>query len=251
MSPLEKEVWITVGTGAGLLLVGLAIGLVRGFRKQIAAWGFKLLEHEFPGKKDVQQHRAIYNSLVELRALTDADRAYVIRFHNGHEFLLSDPIWKCTCTHEVVRSGVTYESVNLQGLLVSRISELVEPILCAEYGGSGIVVGPKCGTCPFKPDCDRIHKNLAIIQVEEMASGFAKFMLQEENIKTVVMCGLTSKHGPFGIVGIDITSGPVKDEARLALMAEQVCRASEQIQYLFLKKELRKSHISSTKGISS
>ena len=236
LSP-EQAIWTGLGIGA-LIVIGAVSAIIK-YRHRMIAWIVKKLSpHEYPGKKDVDQHRAVYNALVELRALCDSDRANVIRFHNGHEFLLSDPVWKCTCTHEVVRPGVTYESVNIQELLVSRISELVEPIISGDYG-QGVAQPAECENCQYKPECDRTKKHLVIIQVEQMQAGFAKFFLQNQNIKTLIMCGLTSKHGPFGVVGINITSSPVEDPEKLKMLSQKVCEAAEKIQFLFLKKELR------------
>jgi hypothetical protein len=231
--------------GIAYVIGGVAVGIALGVFLYVVAKGLayvkRLFRHEYPGKKDLEQHRAIYTALVELRALTDADRAYVIRFHNGHEFLLSDPIWKCTCTHEVVRPGVTYESVNIQNLLVSRVAELVEPIIAGEYG-PGTEHSPCCTECPFSPDCERIHKNLAVIQADDMPEGFAKFFLKNQNIKTILMCGLTSKHGPFGIVGVDFTGAKREDADQILKLTEMVCKAAGRIQFMFLKKELAKIH---------
>jgi len=239
MWPIDKEVWIHIGTGVSLVLVGLVAALVRHFRSRLVAWGTRILcRHEYLGKKEVDQHRNVYTALVELRAVTDSDRAYVIRFHNGHEFLLSDPVWKCTCTHEVVRPGITYESMNTQDILVSRIVELVESTISGDYCSSGMHRGPQCSECHQHPECERTKKHLTVVQVEDMASGYAKFFLQQQNIKTVIMCGLTSKHGPFGIVGIDITGAPVADPAQLEELSRRVCDCAERIQYLFLKKEM-------------
>lgn len=236
---LSKEDGLIYGLGAlACAVVGAIVTLIRN-RKKLTAWFAKTLSgHEFPGKKDIDQHRAVYNALVELRALCDSDRAYVIRFHNGHEFLLSDPVWKCTCTHEVVRPGVTYESVNIQDLLVSRVAELVEPIIAGEYG-QGASKPSECENCQYKPECNRTRKNLVVFQVEEMQAGFTKFFLQNQNIKTLIMCGLTSKHGPFGVVGIDITGAPVGDPHLLNELSARVCETSEKIQFLFLKREMR------------
>ena len=189
-----------------------------------------LFPHKYPGRDFMKQNREVYTAIIEMRALSDSDRGYVIQFHNGQEFLPSNPIWKCTCTHEVVRSGVTYESANLQNLLVSRVSELVEPIISASYDGAGVMEGPKCRICPFKTDCDSKNKRIAVVQVDEMSSGFAKFMLEEQNIKTLLMCGIVSKNGVFGIVGVDICGRKISEEETLIKICECVCQTAGKVQ---------------------
>ena len=236
-----KETLIYIVISICLMAVGVFIGISSRCKKVLNSWIVrKLSHHEYPGKKDTDQHRSIYNLLVGLRAVCDSDRAYVIRFHNGHEFLISDPIWKCTCTHEVVRSGVTYESVNIQNLLISRISELIDPIISGNYF-KGCFQPGECSNCQYKSICKRTQKNMCIFQVEDMSSGYAKFFLQDQNIKTMIVCGLTSKRGPFGMVGIDITSSDLTDTKKLNELSSKICQAAEKIQFMFLKKGLRKT----------
>jgi len=105
-------------------------------------------------------------------------------------------------------------------------------------------MGPSCKSCPYSPECDRIAKHLVVVQVDDLPTGYTKFFLQEQNIKTIIQCTLTSRHGPFAVIGIDITSAPVTDPATLESLSVQVCQAAERIQFLFLGKDLRKANSS-------
>jgi hypothetical protein len=196
-------------------------------------WRHFLTRHDYIGKREVVQHRAVYNKLVELRAVTDADRASVIRFHNGNEFLLSDPVWKCTCTHEAVKAGVSYEAVNMQNVLVSIVTEMVEPMI------SGVSLahfqGLRCSNCPSRDYCSAHKKYLAVIDVESMQPCYAKHLLIGKNVKTLVLRSLSSTHGPFGYVAVDVTGYPA-EEHDVQIICEKLCRYADEIEFLFTKK---------------
>lgn len=187
------------------------------------------LFHVLPKKWDVQGHREIYRALIELRALTDADRAYVYRFHNGGEFLLSDPVWRVSCTHEIVRDGVTYEATNIQGILVSRIFELMEPIF-SDASVPGMYRVKICEGCHCEAGCKRVHKYISVVQTEHMPPSFSRFFLESQNIKTVVWAGMASR-SIFGSVGVNFTGSAVVEEGRLGEIARHVCRQAEKVRY--------------------
>jgi hypothetical protein len=185
---------------------------------------------EYPVRREAEVNREIYTSLVELRALTDADRAYVFRFHNGMEFLPSHPAWKLSCTHEVVHPGVSYESGKLQGLLVSLIPNIIGAVLTGTTSALGITI-PKCPTCPFHVKCLRENKRVIIMQVGDMEGSYCKFHLESQNIKTAVLCGITQDGNVYGIVGLDFCATKLPDE-KIVDVSQMVCRATEKIQYL-------------------
>ena len=211
--------------------IALAIALYKLARKGLASAIRSLLRHEYPGREFVKQNKEIYTAIVEMRALVDADRGYVIQFHNGHEFLLSNPVWKLTNTHEVVRPGITYEASNIQSVLASRVSELIEPILLGDFSGDGVFHGSKCETCKFASRCDSGKKWVAVVQVDELPAGFSKFFLENQNIKTVIECGMANKHGAFGLVGVDFCGQPITDEKQLAEICQRVCHTAERVHF--------------------
>ena len=191
-----------------------------------------------PSRQDAEQNMLIHTELVELRALVDSDRAYVLRFHNGTEFLPDNPVWKVTCTHEVVRPGVSYESANLQGLIVSRIHNLVDPLVNGESKYKGVSVAD-CNACALKVKCDRENKHVVVVQVGDLEGSFSKFLLDGQNIKTVVQAGVVGTRGRvFGIVGVDFCDAKLSDQEELRLTVEKVCRSAEKIQYYLQYKNL-------------
>lgn len=183
-----------------------------------------------PIRIEAEKNRGIYNEIVELRAVTESDRAYVFRFHNGMEFLPSQPAWKLSCTHEVVRHGVTFESPKLQGLLVSLIPDIISPVLTGQSSVPGIVV-KDCPVCPFKTKCIKEGKHVVVLNVEDMESGYCRFHLESQNNKTSVICGIAQGGSVFGIVGVDFCGIRPSDD-RILEVAQKVCRYTDKIQYL-------------------
>jgi len=183
-----------------------------------------------PIRIEVEKNRGIYNEIVELRAVTEADRAYVFRFHNGMEFLPSHPAWKITCTHEVVKHGVTFESPKLQGLLVSLIPDIISPVLTGQSSAPGVVV-KDCPDCPFKTKCVREGKHVVVLNIDGMESGYCRFHLEAQNNKTTIICGIAQGGSVYGIVGVDFCGIRPTDEHILEV-AQKVCRYTDKIQYL-------------------
>lgn len=221
---LSNGVLQLIEGGATVVFVILAVLFVRKLLKR--------MEHGsgYPVRREAEQNREIYTALVELRAITDCDRAYVFRFHNGMEFLPSHPAWKISCTHEVVKHGVTYESAKLQSILVSLIPNIIGPVLTGSSSAAGIVV-PECPACPFKTRCLKENKRVVIMQVAEMESSYCKFHLESQNIKTAVLCGIARGGNVYGLVGVDFC-GVALDQEHVLDVAQKVCRATEKVQFL-------------------
>lgn len=222
-----ETIRMIVGGSVTIFLIGIIL-LIRRVRKKVLSWS-NLLEGCL-GPKEAEQNREIYTELVGLRAVADADRAYVFRFHNGMEFLPSHPAWKLSCTHEVVKHGVTYESAKLQGVLVSLIPNIVNPVLTGSSSMTGITV-PECPECPFQQKCLRENKRVVVILVDEMENSFCKFHLEGQNVKTVIMCGIAFGGNVFGLVGVDFC-GMALPPDRVREVSQRVCRATDRIQFL-------------------
>lgn len=225
---LSGETLQLIRGGAVIALVVVVLIQGRRIWKKITS-RFHGVFSGYPVKREAEQNREIYTELVELRALTESDRAYVFRFHNGMEFLPSHPAWKLSCTHEVVKHGVTYESAKLQGILVSLIPNIISSVLTGSVTTAGFSM-PDCKECPFKTKCLKENKRVIIIQVDEMESSYCKFHLEAQNIKTVLMCGIAKGGSVYGIVGVDFCGAKLTPEA-IPGIALRVCRSTDKVQY--------------------
>lgn len=72
---------------------------------------------------------SIYQYLTELLLLTKADRAYVMQFHNGVFYLALNSQMKLSCTHEIVKPGISREQAGLQNLLISSMSTEINALI--------------------------------------------------------------------------------------------------------------------------
>jgi len=78
---------------------------------------------------DWRIHSDIHEQLTELRVLSDAARAQLIRFHNGEYFMDGVSMRKLSLTHESVSRGVAAEGDKKTGLLISLFAPLIEKII--------------------------------------------------------------------------------------------------------------------------
>lgn len=226
------KVMMLMGSAVGFMLAAVllaALGMVREKMFRLAPRLMALLK-AYPSKRDAQQNHRMYNELVELRALAHSARSYVLRFHNGNEFLPDNPQWKVTCTHETVGSGVSYGSSDFQNVLVSRVHSIVDPVIVgsSRYKGVSMV---DCEKCAFKNECDRQSKHSVVIQVDEMEDSFAKFVLDSHGVKTVVASGMVSGRKVFGMVALDFCESKLEGDAEIMEAVSKTCRTAIKTQY--------------------
>jgi len=108
--------WIELG-----IAVGVAVGA--------AVWKLWPKKTEQEDDMDWRVHSDIHEQLTELRVLSDAARAQLIRFHNGEYFMDGVSMRKLSLTHESVSRGVAAEGDKKTGLLISLFAPLIEKII--------------------------------------------------------------------------------------------------------------------------
>lgn len=186
-----------------------------------------------PDKRTALQASSVKKELIELCTRTSSDRSFIMRFHNGTSFVLSDPQWKVTCSQEVVRNeGISYVADNMNNMLVTKIMELINPIITGTES-SGIT-NYKCKKCKFKPVCDKKRFNI-VYQIDELEGSFTKTALERDNVKTLVLAGIMHGNGIIGMIGISYCDKKMDDEKQLAEMVPEVCRSADNIQYILQK----------------
>jgi hypothetical protein len=228
MSHLTESATLQIESG---LLIAISILAIIGIFQimRVIVRLIRAAKVGFPARDEAKRNREIYTDMVELRATTDADRVCVFRFHNGTEFMPGNSAWKITCTHEVVRHGVTYESPQSQGILMSRLSSVVGPVLTGSSSGRGVVVAD-CQGCPARTECLKQNKRIVTIQVDEMDENYCKFHLGQQNVKTTIIRGMSINGGEVGFVRMDFCGKKVADD-EIVKIHEQICKFAERIQY--------------------
>jgi len=227
------EVFVA-GALAALVVAIIAFLVIKLVRKASC----KVMGGHYPQKNDARNSQQVYTELVELRALTSADRAFVLRFHNGMEFLPSNPVWKLTCTHEFAKHGVRYSAGDYQSVLASRMIKIVGTLLTGESDDDGVRIARECAACPDSHACESGNSRMIVVQHDEMSSGFEKFMMGEQNVKTALFRGITFEGQVVGVAVLHFCDSKLDSEAGLGTAIKTLCESSVRIQYLLGNKSL-------------
>ena len=101
-----------------------------------ATLGAVLLKHKLvknkacPVKEESAHNENVYTALHNILEKMEADRAYVLEFHNGGHYLSGRGQQKFSCSHEAVEEGISAECQVSQDYRTSNyhsyISELIE-----------------------------------------------------------------------------------------------------------------------------
>ena len=113
--------------------INLAGALITASATLFSVW----LGHRFyksrrrdPVVDENSQASNVYAALEFTMGEMEADRAYVLEFHNGGHYYSGRGQQKFSCTHETTRKGITHECNNSQEHRVSNfhsyITELIE-----------------------------------------------------------------------------------------------------------------------------
>lgn len=125
---IDPETMMTLGAGlAGFVgyYVNKSIGSIKAhFKKKAERASVPELV-----KKDI----GVYRDLTELLVQTEADRTFVIQFHNGTYYMNKAGQMKMSCTHEIVKDGVSREQDKMQDLLLSKYSSMVNSVIGSPY----------------------------------------------------------------------------------------------------------------------
>jgi hypothetical protein len=77
---------------------------------------------------DPSLHSNVIAALEYVMSETEADRVYVLEFHNGEHYFSGRSQQKLSCTYEVVNDGISTESQKLQNIRISNFHGLIKDI---------------------------------------------------------------------------------------------------------------------------
>ena len=115
---------------SGLDIISVLTGLVSAATAVLGVW-LKIKYDENKNKQlnyDPQLHGNVVTALEFIMQETEADRSYVLEFHNGEHYLSGRSQQKLSCTYEIVSEGISVESQNIQNIRVSNFHGLVKSI---------------------------------------------------------------------------------------------------------------------------
>lgn len=87
------------------------------------------LELENPILNETQNNENIYTALDFLMSEMNADRAYILQFHNGGYYMSGRSQQKFSCTHEIVQVGISRECENSRNHIVSNFHAYINEVI--------------------------------------------------------------------------------------------------------------------------
>jgi hypothetical protein len=147
-------------------------------------------------KKNENIQKAIEYTLEK----SGADRAYIYEFHNGETFYSGTHQQKFSCTYEALNTGVSAESMKLQGLRVSTFNDYIKDVLGVTNGGH------------FKLE-----------NIDQMKNPLIKNWMQERGIQSSFAFPIkTLSEGVVGMLCVDFTKKTKKlSEDQIYLLNNQ------------------------------
>jgi len=231
-SAVDKELWTNLGVGIGLIASIIAATMLRKTRIGFLKWWEKWIkQHVALSRRGMESYSKLNALLAELRVEMDADRAYVLQFHNGHEFSISQPIWRMSCTHEICAPGISYEAESMQNILVSTVVEGIIPFFPGDDVKLSGIVPVDCDNCLGK--CKSTVRRTHWCTVTELPPSRLKQRLVSQGIKNWLCTNLFSAGGHvIGIMGVDYCLDI--DTAAFAERVQILCHKAEQVQFLLM-----------------
>lgn len=89
----------------------------------------KQKEHKGKLIQQIQKDELIHFALRELRRLYNADRIYIVQYHNGGNFYTNSPMQKFSMTYERCSDGLERLSDKFQGVLVSHFNWYIRKMI--------------------------------------------------------------------------------------------------------------------------
>ena len=124
----------------GLDIISVLTGVVSCATAVVGVW-LKLKFDEKKSKQlnyDPNLHGSVISALEFTKSQTEADRVYVMEFHNGENYFSGKSQQKLSCTYEVVSEGISCEYASLQNIRISNMHSMVQyiamekPFICED-----------------------------------------------------------------------------------------------------------------------
>lgn len=135
-------------------------------------------------KKNENIQKAIEYTIEKI----NSDRVYIFEFHNGETFYSGTHQQKFSCTYEALNTGVSAESMRLQGLRVSTFNDFIKDVLGVTNGA-----------------------HFSLENIDDMKNPLIKNWMEERGIKSSFGFPIkTLNDGIVGILCVDFTKQKTK-----------------------------------------
>lgn len=157
--------------------------------------------HHIIDDKTMDMYGLINRELLVIMSANEAARATVWQFHNGDTFSMANPAFKMRTTYEQCAYGVQSDKAGDEDILVSRMMEIVGPLMSPEYKVHGVEdVTPVNNTDIYAED-----SVIRTLRIDRDALEYCrtKFLMNVNGIHHAYLILLTSLKGhPLGVLTI-------------------------------------------------
>lgn len=111
-------------------IISVLTGVISAVTAVVGMW-VKLKYDERKSKEfnyDPSSHSNVVSALNFIMEETEADRVYVMEFHNGEHYFSGRSQQKLSCTYETMSEGISSECHNMQNIRISNFHGLVQNI---------------------------------------------------------------------------------------------------------------------------
>jgi hypothetical protein len=147
-------------------------------------------------------------------------------------------MWKLTCTHESVSTGIRPCSKEWQNIISSNINDLLYCLWQEDLSKcTGISrVSPDVCTCSNRNNC-RLPKSVYFYKSNDLIDGFSKGLLLSLASQFVLLSPLIDSDGNrVGLLVLDYCWEDI-DQTKIVSFAETLCKTASKISFELRKKD--------------
>jgi hypothetical protein len=219
------DFWKEIGKILGLLSLGVVLLFAERMRAWLTEWWKSRGLN--PIARAVKMCRAIHELLVELRVQLDADRVYVMQFHNGQVFTSNNPVYRMSCTQETVCTAVSRQQDKLQGIMVETAWRELEPMFGdQELAGIELIHEDEAdeGKLPLR--------GTYYYRVASLPEGaFKSSMIARGVVVAAISPMLDPRRNIVGFVAADFCSDKFKEDATMPTELHRVTHCAANVWY--------------------
>ena len=111
-------------------IISVLTGVISAITAVVGMW-VKLKYDEKKSKEfnyDPRSHSNVVSALNFIMKETEADRVYVLEFHNGEHYFSGRSQQKLSCTYETMSEGISSECHSMQNIRISNFHGMVQKI---------------------------------------------------------------------------------------------------------------------------
>lgn len=222
----QDIITIIIITFCGFIYGAIKHGFHTYISDHVKAFLNKYFHKKIDGSKVTDEYDAIYERMVEIKTILEADRVFLDNFHNGSIFLPNRPIWRFSRSYETVANGVSYTIKDTQNILALTAWDYLAPFFdnkqrkyCYKLKGDTCLDGCK--------NLFGIYKFI----VDKMPESYLKVILRNQGVESLILLPIIDSENIVGYIGIHF----MRDFNEKDINTCVVCQKVQEISY-FLNK---------------